>query len=175
VAQFGVDCVEHGGSMSDETIAILVAKKIPIVTTFAPLVMQSQPDIARKFGIPEWKIEERIKAVADPSRYAGLKKAAEAGVQISFGTDAGSPAVEHDVIAPELAHMVKVGVCPDNMDALASITIRPARLSKMDHLIGSLEVGKAGDLIVVDGNPDQDLFALERVRQTYVNGKRMHG
>ena len=175
VAEFGVDCVEHGGSMSDETIAILVAKKIPIVTTFAPLVMQSQPDIARKFGIPEWKIEERIKAVADPSRYAGLKKAAGAGVQISFGTDAGSPAVEHDVIAPELAHMVKVGVCPDNMDALASITIRPARLSKMDHLIGTLEVGKAGDLIVVDGNPDQDLFALERVRQTYVNGKRMYG
>jgi imidazolonepropionase-like amidohydrolase len=103
------------------------------------------------------------------------RKAAEAGVQISFGTDAGSPAVEHDVIAPELAHMVKVGVCPDNMDALASITIRPARLSKMDHLIGTLEVGKAGDLIVVDGNPDEDLFALERVRQTYVNGKRMHG
>jgi hypothetical protein len=60
--------------MSDETIAILLAKKIPIVTTFAPLVMQSQPEIARKFGIPEWKIEERIKAVADPSRYAGLKK-----------------------------------------------------------------------------------------------------
>ena len=121
------------------------------------------------------QFEERIKAVADPSRYAGLKKAAEAGVQISFGTDAGSPAVEHDVIAPELAHMVKVGVCPDNMDALASITIRPARLSKMDHLIGTLEVGKAADLIVVDGNPDQDLFALERVRQTYVNGKRMFG
>ena len=106
---------------------------------------------------------------------AWVKKAAEAGVQICFGTDAGSPAVEHDVIAPELAHMVKVGVCPDNMDALASITIRPARLSKMDHLIGTLEVGKAGDLIVVDGNPDQDLFALERVCQTYVNGKRMHG
>jgi len=71
--------------------------------------------------------------------------------------------------------MVKVGVCPDNMDALASITIRPARLSKMDQLIGTLEVGKAADLIVVDGNPDQDLFALERVRQTYVNGKRMFG
>ena len=45
----------------------------------------------------------------------------------------------------------------------------------MDHLIGTLEVGKAADLIVVDGNPDQDLFALERVRQTYVNGKRMFG
>jgi imidazolonepropionase-like amidohydrolase len=175
VAEFGVDCIEHGGSMSDATIDILLEKKLPIVTTFAPLVQQSQPEIARKFGIPEWKIEERIKAVSDPTRYAGLKKAAERGVPIVFGTDAGSPAVEHDVVAPELAHMVKVGVCKDNMDALASITIRAARISKMDHLIGTLEAGKAADLIVVDGKPDHDLFALERVRMTFVAGKRMHG
>jgi imidazolonepropionase-like amidohydrolase len=161
--------------MSDATVALLVEKKIPIVTTFAPLVQQSQPEVARRFGIPEWKIEERQKAVADPKRYEGLVKAARAGVPIVFGTDAGSPAVEHDVIAPELAHMVKVGVCEDAMDALASITIRAARLSKMDHLIGTLEAGKAADLIVVDGKPDEDLFALERVKTTFVGGRRMHG
>jgi imidazolonepropionase-like amidohydrolase len=175
VARFGVDCVEHGGSMSDSTITLLLEKEIPIVTTFAPLVQQSQPEIARRFGIPEWKIEERQKAVADPTRYEGLVRAAKAGVPIVFGTDAGSPAVEHDVVAPELAHMVKVGVCPDNLDALASITIRAARLSKMDHLIGTLEAGKDADLIVVDGNPDEDLFALERVKTTFVGGRRMHG
>lgn len=175
VVEAGVDCVEHGGSMSDETIAVLLERGIPVVTTFAPLVMQSQPEVARRFGIPDWKVEERIKAVADPSRYAGLRRAAEAGVSIVFGTDAGSPAVEHDVIAPELAHMVKVGVCSDTMDALASITIRAARLSKMDGVIGTLEAGKEADLIVVDGNPDEDLFALERVRATYVRGRRLHG
>ena len=175
VARFGVDCVEHGGSMSDSTIALLMEKKIPVVTTFAPLVQQSQPDIARRFGIPEWKIEERQKAVADPARYEGLVKAARAGVPIVFGTDAGSPAVEHDVVAPELAHMVKVGVCRDNLDALAAITVRAARLSKMDHLIGTLEPGKEADLIVVEGDPDEDLFALERVRTTFVRGRRMHG
>jgi imidazolonepropionase-like amidohydrolase len=175
VARFGVDCVEHGGSMSDATIQLLLDREIPIVTTFAPLVQQSQPDIARRFGIPEWKIEERQKAVADPSRYDGLVRAARAGVPIIFGTDAGSPAVEHDVIAPELAHMVKVGVCPDPLDALASITIRAARLSKMDDRIGTLEVGKDADLIVVNGRPDEDLMALERVTTTYIAGRRMHG
>jgi imidazolonepropionase-like amidohydrolase len=175
VARFGVDCIEHGGSMSDATVQLLLEKNIPIVTTFAPVVQQSQPDIARRFGIPEWKIEERQKAVADPGRYAGLVKAAQAGVSIVFGTDAGSPAVEHDVIAPELAHMVKVGVCSDNMDALASITIRAAKVSRMNDVIGTLEVGKAADLIVVDGNPDDDLFALEKVTTTYVAGRRMHG
>ncbi|WP_306117635.1 MULTISPECIES: amidohydrolase family protein [unclassified Roseitalea] len=175
VAEFGIDCIEHGGSMSQETIRVLLDRKLPVVTTFAPLVQQSQPDIARSFGIPEWKIAERQKAVADPGRFEGLKNAASAGVPIVFGTDAGSPAVEHDVVAPELDFMVRIGVCPDAMDALAAITIRAARVSRMDDRIGTLEAGKDADLIVVDGKPDEDLFALERVRMTYVAGRRMHG
>ncbi|KQN72666.1 amidohydrolase family protein [Devosia sp. Leaf64] len=174
VAEFGVDCVEHGGSMSDETIQILLDKKIPIVTTFSALVMQAKPDIARAFGIPEWKVLERQKAVGDKTRFDGLVRAAKAGVPIVFGTDAGSPAVEHDVIAPELAFMVEVGVCPNNLDALRAITIRGAQLSKMDKKIGTVEAGKEADLIVVDGKPDEDLYALERVEMTFIAGKRMH-
>lgn len=174
VAEFGVDCVEHGGSMSPETIQLLLDKKIPIVTTFSALVIQAKPEIARRFGIPEWKIEERQKAVADKSRFAGLVAAAKAGVPIVFGTDAGSPAVEHNAIAPELEFMVEVGVCPDRLDALRAITIRGAQLSKMDHLIGTVETGKEADVIVVDGKPDQNLFALENVRMTFIAGKRMH-
>ena len=175
VARFGVDCIEHGGSMSESTVALLKEKGIPIVTTFAPLVQQSQPEVARRFGIPEWKIEERKKAVANPARFEGLVRAARAGVSIAFGTDAGSPAVEHDVIAPELAFMVSVGVCRDNMDALAAITVRGARVNRMEKELGTLEVGKAADLIVVDGRPDEDLRALEKVTTTFVGGRRMHG
>jgi imidazolonepropionase-like amidohydrolase len=113
--------------------------------------------------------------MANPDRYEGLVKAARAGVPIVFGTDAGSPAVEHDVIAPELAFMVKTGVCKDNMDALASITIRAARLSRMEDIVGTLEVGKAADLIVVDGRPDENLSALDQVNTTFVGGRRMYG
>jgi len=175
VAQFGVDCVEHGGSMTDDTIQLLVDKKIPIVTTFAPLVMQANEEVARKFNIPEWKIEERKKAVANPSRYTGLVKAAQAGVPIAFGTDAGSPAVGHEIVAPELKFMVKVGVVTDNYAALRSATIIPARLSKVDNKLGTLEVGKDADLILIDGNPLADLDALERVQETYIAGKKMLG
>ena len=160
--------------MSKETIQLLLDKKVPIVTTFSALVMQANPEIARKFAIPEWKIQERQKPDADKSRFIGLVEAAKAGVPIVFGTDAGSPAVEHDAIAPELDFMVEVGVCPNRLDALRSITIRAAQLSKMDKLIGSVEAGKAADVIVVDGKPDQDLFALQNVRMTFIAGKRMH-
>lgn len=173
VARFGVDCVEHGGSMQAATIALLLEKGIPIVTTFAPLVMQSKPEVARRFNIPEWKIAERQKAVGDPSRYQGLIDAAQAGVPIAFGTDAGSPAVGHDVIAPEMEFMVKLGVKRDNYDAIRSATAVAAGISKLDKQIGTLAAGKAADLIVVDGNPLEDIYALSRVKNTWLAGKRM--
>ena len=174
VAEFGIDCIEHGGSMTDETIRILLDRKLPIVTTFSALVIQANEKIARAFGIPEWKIEERKKAVADKTRFDGLVRAAKAGVPIVFGTDAGSPAVEHDRIVPELGFMVEVGVCPDNMDALRAITTRAAVLNGMGDKLGTLETGKLADMIVVDGKPDQDLNALEKVEMTFIDGKRMH-
>jgi imidazolonepropionase-like amidohydrolase len=173
VVRFGIDCVEHGGTMSAETIQLLVDKKIPIVTTFAPLVMQSKPEVARQFNIPEWKIAERQRAAADPKRWAGLVAAAKAGVVIGFGTDAGSPAVGHDVIAPEMQFMVQVGVVPDNYAAIRSATSVAAGINRLDRQLGTLEPGKTADVIVVIGNPLEDLDALTKVQMAYLGGRRM--
>jgi len=175
MAQFGVDVIEHGGSMTDETIRLLLDKQIPIVTTFAPLVMQAQPEMARQYGVPEWKIQERQRAIADGTRFTGLVNAARAGVPIAFGTDAGSPVVGHDVVAPELKFMVELGIKRDNYDALRSATVIAAQVSKLDGRLGTLEPGKEADVIVVDGNPLETLDALERVRMTFVAGKKMIG
>ncbi len=173
VAQFGIDVVEHGGSMTAETIDLLVAKGIPVVTTFAPVLMQSRPEIARRFDIPEWKIEERQRAVSDTSRYQGLVDAAAAGVTIVFGTDAGSPVVGHDVIAPEMEFMVKLGVVPDNYAALRSATCSAAALSGLENELGTLEAGRRADVIVVDGDPRDDIHAMATVKRTYRDGMRM--
>src|SRR5262249_17534674 len=154
-------------------ILLLVDKHVPIITTFAPLVQQSQPEVARKFNIPEWKIAERQRAVADPKRWAGLVAAAKAGVTIAFGTDAGRPAVGHDVIAPEMKFMVKVGVMPNNYAAIRSATSTAASLNKLDKQLGTLQAGKLADLVVVAGNPLADLDALNQVQMTFLAGKRM--
>ncbi|MBI1295648.1 amidohydrolase family protein [bacterium] len=173
VVRFGVDVVEHGGSMSDETIQLLLDRQVPIVTTFAPLLMQAVPELARQYGLPEWKIAERVKAVERGDRWDGLVRAAKAGVTIAFGTDAGSPVVGHGVIVPEMKHMVKLGVVPDAYGAIRSATSVSAVLNKLDDKLGTLEAGKLADVIVVDGNPLADLGALEKVKMTYVGGKRM--
>ncbi len=175
VAEFGVDVIEHGGAMSDETIQLLRDKDIPIVTTFAPLVMQAQAEIARQYDIPEWKIAERQAALASRERFDGLVKAAQAGLTIAFGTDAGSPVVGHDVVAPELKFMVKLGVKRDNYDALRSATIVAAEVNKLGDMLGSLEAGKSADVIVIEGDPLADLAALENIKAVYVGGRQMIG
>ena len=175
MAEFGVDVIEHGGSMSDETIQLLLDNDIPIVTTFAPLVMQSQADLARQYDIPEWKIAERQAVVAGRARFDGLIKAAAAGVTIAFGTDAGSPVVGHDVVAPELAFMVELGIKRDNYDALRSATVVAAGISKLEDKLGSLATGKDADIIVVAGDPLADLNALEQVEMVFIAGKQMIG
>lgn len=173
MARFGIDCIEHGGSMTDQTINLLLEKQIPIVTTFAPLVMQANAETARKYNVPEWKIAERQRAISDPSRFDGLVRAAAAGVTIGFGTDAGSPVVGHNVISPEMKFMVKLGIVTDNYGAIRSATSVAARINRLQDRLGSLEPGKAADVIVVDGNPTIDLDAFHNVQMTFRDGRRL--
>jgi imidazolonepropionase-like amidohydrolase len=168
--EHGVDTIEHGGAMTDETIQLLVDRGTYIVTTFAPLVMQAAEGEA--WGMPAWKVAERQKAVQDTSRYDGLVRAAQAGVPIVFGTDAGSPVVPHDVIVPELEFMVRIGVCRDNDEALRSITSLSAQMNQLSDR-GRLAEGLAADLLVVDGDPVSQLAALERLEAVFLDGRQV--
>jgi imidazolonepropionase-like amidohydrolase len=169
--EHGVDMIEHGGSMSDATIELLLERKAYICTTFSPVVLQAQNGL--EWGVPEWKVEERKRSMADKSQYDGLVRAARAGVPIVFGTDAGSPVVPHDAIASELKFMVEVGVCSDNEDALVSLTSRSAEMNGVADDRGSLEESKAADVVVVGGDAVADLDAIDDVRAVYLDGVKV--
>jgi len=81
----------------------------------------------------------------------------------------------HDVVAPELAFMVELGIKRDNYDALRSATIVAAGLSKLDEKLGSLATGKDADIIVMAGDPLADLKALEQIEMVFIAGKQMIG
>lgn len=166
--EHGVDMIEHGGSMSDETVQLLLDAKAYICTTFSPLVLQAKEGAA--WGLPAWKVEERQRAIADTPRFEGLVNAARAGVPIVFGTDAGSPVVPHDAIAGELQFMLEIGVCADTEQALLSITSLSAEMNDVADDRGTLESGKAADVVVVGGNPVADLTAIDDVRAVYLDG-----
>ena len=171
MVKHGVDVIEHGGTASDDTVRLLVERGTFIVTTLSPLILQAEQ--GHLWDMPEWKVEERRKAVAEPHRYDGLVACAKAGVPIVFGTDAGSPVVPHDAIAPELRFMVDTGICPNNEDALVSITSRSALMNGLADDRGALHEGLAADVIVVDGNPLEDLQAIENVEMVFLDGARI--
>ena len=111
--------------------------------------------------------------MASGERFAGLVKAAQSGVTIGFGTDSGSPVVQHDVVAPEMAFMIKLGIKKDAYDALRSATSVAARISRLDSKLGYLKPGYLADVIVVDGQPDLNIEDISKVSLTLVEGRRV--
>lgn len=88
----------------------------------------------------------------------------EAGVPIVAGTDGTGLELVH-----ELELYVKAGFSP--ADALASATIVPARLVGADSKTGSIAVGKAADLVLVDGDPAHNMGDLRQTRMILMDGK----
>ena len=66
--------------------------------------------------------------------------------------------------------MVEIGVVKDNYAAIMSATREAAIVNRIDSKVGTLEAGKEADIIVVDGNPIDDLGALSKVKMTFVRG-----
>ena len=88
---------------------------------------------------------------------------ARAGGRIVAGTDTPNPASLH----AELAAYVTAGMTP--FEALRAATVTPAAALRLDA--GSIEAGKLADLVIVDGNPLEDIANARRVRQVIANGR----
>jgi imidazolonepropionase-like amidohydrolase len=112
----------------------------------------------------EAKIAARYKPLFDS--WVNIVKALhENGIPIVAGTDQAFPGYSLD---RELELYVRAGLTP--MEALQAATITPARVMKMDNTTGSISVGKDADLIVVDGNPVEDIRQLRKVYWVFKNG-----
>ena len=96
----------------------------------------------------------------------------ENDIPVGLGTDTGCPYVTHYDMWRELCYFVKYcGVTP--AFALHSATLLNARLAGIDSVTGSVEAGKAADLIVCDRDPLADLSALRRLHMVIKDGVRI--
>jgi imidazolonepropionase-like amidohydrolase len=87
-------------------------------------------------------------------------------VRIAFGTDTFEMPGTN---AQELELMVRYGMRP--VDALRSATSGAATLLGINELTGTIEAGKSADLIAVEGNPVEDIRAVQRVSFVMKEGK----
>jgi imidazolonepropionase-like amidohydrolase len=94
-------------------------------------------------------------------------RAFASGVKVAFGTDAA--VYPHGLNAHEFAVMVKLGLTP--LQSIQAATINAADLLGWSDRIGAVEPGKWADLIAVDGDPLQDVTALEHVKFVMKGGE----
>lgn len=104
---------------------------------------------------------------------ANLIRAWKAGVPLVMGTDAGNPLVFH---GPSMHHeielWVKAGIPP--AVALQAATANAAKLLGAAGRIGTIRRGMDADLMLVDGNPLEDVRATERISLVVFKGERIH-
>ena len=96
VVEAGFDSIEHGGPVDDDVLTRIVDRKMIVVPTFSPRVLQTERGPAR--GMPAAVAAARRRQAEQSPPGAFLVKMREAGVKFAFGTDAGSPCVPHDEI-----------------------------------------------------------------------------
>jgi imidazolonepropionase-like amidohydrolase len=147
----GIDCLEHGSLMSDETLDLLVERGTYLVaTTYLADGMDTS------HAAPELQAKA---AEVFPRARKTISKAIERGIRVACGTDA--PAIPHGRNAKELIALVERGMTP--LQALRAATTVAADLIEVDDR-GRLEVGLLADVIAVPGDPLIDISVTESVR-----------
>jgi imidazolonepropionase-like amidohydrolase len=144
----GVRSIEHGMLLDDEAVDLLKQHGtywIPTLSVYAAGLDADKTDFTRR--------------IVDNHRKS-FQKALAQGVKVVFGTDAG--AIAHGTQAAEFGRMVDYGMKP--LEAIRAATTVAAELLRMEGQIGTLTPGAYADIIAVDGNPLEDIAALQRVR-----------
>jgi imidazolonepropionase-like amidohydrolase len=146
----GIDCIEHGSLMSDETLDLFIERGTFLVPT---TYLADGMDVSR--AAPELQAKA---AEVFPRAKATVSKAIERGARIACGTDA--PAIPHGRNAKELIALVDRGMTA--LQAIRAATTVAAELIDVDDR-GRLEAGLLADIIAVPGNPLDDIGMTEQV------------
>jgi imidazolonepropionase-like amidohydrolase len=154
----GIDCIEHGSLMTDQTLdRFIELGRFLVPTTYLADgmdVSHAPPDLQAKA------------AEVFPRAKETVRKAIARGVRIACGTDA--PAIPHGKNAKELVALVDRGMTP--LQAIRAATTVAAELIDVDDR-GRLEAGLLADVIAVPGDPLADIGVTEDVRFVMKGGQ----
>jgi imidazolonepropionase-like amidohydrolase len=150
-AQAGVESVDHAFQLSDETMKLMRDRHIPAVPTFT--IIEYFADHAAN---PE--AGQRERAMLD-FHAQDFRRQLAAGVPMAVGSDVGP--FPHGTQGREFVLMVKYGMSP--LATLQADLLNGASLLGWQGQIGALKPGYFADVIAVQGNPLQDISAVEHV------------
>ncbi len=150
----GIDSIEHGFQITDELVSEMVSKGIVLVPTISALqeIVQNA-----KSGIPDYAFEKASRFCE--MHRSSIREFHAAGGTIAMGTDAGTPFNYHGNNVHELGYMVDYGLSP--LEALQAATKHSGDLCNLSDR-GLVREGYWADLLIVSGNPVQDISAVSR-------------
>lgn len=150
----GVDTIEHGTRMDDETIALFARSKAVLVPTLSTLF--SVLELGATLNLAPKQRQEM--AVNEPLWLDSLARAKAAGIPVAAGADLGNR-YPHGRNAREIELLVRVGFTP--MEAICAATSVAARALRRQDVIGSVEPGKSADLLLFNGDPLSEITQLQ--------------
>ena len=157
------------GTVVDPTAAwgeLLQHSTAEPVSALIPGVVNLPPILAQRVNAMGIATVDTATAHARMRRTLGALHALHAaGVPLVAGTDEGVPGLS---VYREVELYVAAGIPP--MEALRAATAVPAKVMGLDRTLGTIEVGKRADLIVLDQNPLEDIRNLQHVRLVMKDG-----
>ncbi|MFC4311729.1 amidohydrolase family protein [Steroidobacter flavus] len=163
----GVDSIEHPLPRSDKAIALMAKRGVASVPTLVTYRI-IQRNSGGYFGSTSRRFE-----LNEDTIVAMARKMRQAKVKMGIGLDLiiSSPEYMPGAYIDELESFTQIGFT--KAEALVAATKTSAEILHMGDRLGTIETGKLADIIVVDGNPDEDFNAFRKVRTAFVNGRLM--
>lgn len=165
----GVDSIEHGAAMDEETIRLYKEKGAFVCATISPALPYAMFDLSVSGASEKDQYNGRI--VFD-GIVEGAKTALANGIPVGLGNDVGCPYITQYDFWRELCYFHKYcGV--SNQFALHTATLRNAQLAGIGDVTGSIEPGKSADFIVTKNDPLEDLEALRELELVVCRGRQI--
>lgn len=146
--ELGVHCIEHGTLASAETARLAAERGTAVVPTLA--VIKALAAYGEEMGFPPASMA-KLRAV-EPEALAGLERLYRAGVRLGFGTDLIGDLDRHQATEFTIRREVQPAI-----EILRSATSVNAAIMRQEDSIGRIAPGLLADLIVVNGNPLEDV------------------
>ncbi|MBQ8161604.1 MAG: amidohydrolase family protein [Clostridia bacterium] len=148
----GIDGVEHGVMLNEECCEIMRARGVPLVTTLSVAL-----GLADMKNLPPHMMR-KAQGVREAAMHS-YQLAHEYGITVALGTDySNSPNTPFHAIGMEFHALTRCGYTP--MEAIQAGTRNGARLMRREKDLGTVEAGKLADLVMVSGDPLQDIRIL---------------
>ncbi len=150
----GIWSVEHGVTLDEEAVGLMVERGTFLVPTL--FILHEIAAHGKEMGLTPVSLAKAGNLL--DRHIESFRLALAAGVKIATGTD-GIIEEHHGRNAVELELMVKYGMTP--LEAITAATKTSAQACRIDSLTGTLEAGKQADILVIDGNPLDNIRVLQ--------------